>query len=136
MSDALKLELVSPEKELVSRMVRAVLAPGLEGYFEVRPGHAPVLSILRPGVLRITEISGAETKFFVRGGYVEVGGDVMSVLAEYAAPLEEFSSDRLEREIRWAEEDLQDARNEEERRKLAERLDFLRALQTALETGF
>ena len=136
MADALKLELVSPEKELASRMVRAVLVPGLEGYFEVRPGHAPVLSILRPGVLRITEISNAETKFFVRGGYVEIGNDEMSVLAEHAVPLEEFRAEQLEQEIRWAEEDLQDARNDEERRKLTERLDFLRALKTALETGF
>ena len=136
MADALKLELVSPEKELASRMVRAVLVPGLEGYFEVRPGHAPVLSILRPGVLRITEISRAETKFFVRGGYVEVGGDMVSVLAEYAMPLEQFNAGELEREIRIAEEILQDARNEEERRKLAERLDFLKGLREALQTGF
>ena len=136
MADTLKLELVSPERELASRVVRAVLVPGLEGYFEVRPGHAPVLSILRPGVLRITEISNAETKFFVRGGYVEVGGDEVSVLAEYAAPLEQFTPDQLAQEIRWAEEDLADARNDEERRKLTERLDFLRALKTALETGF
>ena len=136
MADALKLELVSPERELASRVVRAVLVPGIDGYFEVRPGHAPVLSILRPGVLRITEISSAETKFFVRGGYVEVGGDEISVLAEYAVPLEQFTPDQLAQEIRWAEEDLQDARNEDERRKLSERLDFLRALQTALETGF
>ena len=136
MADALKLELVSPEKELASRMVREVLVPGLEGYFEVRPGHAPVLSILRPGVLRITEISNAETKFFVRGGYVEVSNDEMSVLAEYAVPLEKFDINVLEQEIRWAEEDLQDARNDEERRKLVERLDFLQALRTALEKGF
>ena len=136
MADVLKLELVSPEKELASRVVRAVLVPGLEGYFEVRPGHAPVLSLLRPGVLRITEISNAETAFFVRGGFVEIGNDEMSVLAEYAVPLEQFTPDQLAQEIRWAEEDLQDARNEEESRKLRERLDFLRALQTALETGF
>ncbi len=135
MANALKLELVSPEKELASRQVKAVLVPGLEGEFEVMPGHAPVLSILRPGVLRITEISGAETKFFVRGGYVEVSNDVMSVLAEYAIPLEELNPERLEQEIRWAEEDLQDARNDEERRKLAERLDFLKALREALKTG-
>ena len=135
MADALKLELVSPEKELASRVVREVLVPGLEGYFEVRPGHAPVLSILRPGVLRITEISGAETKFYVRGGYVETDGEEISVLAEYAAPLDEFNSEKLAREIRWAEEDLADARNDEERRKLQERLDFLKALAEALKTA-
>ena len=135
MADVLRLELVSPEKELASRQVKAVQVPGLEGEFEVMPGHAPVLSILRPGVLRITEISGAETRFFVRGGYVEVSNDVMSVLAEYAIPLEELDPQKLEQEIRWAEEDLQDARNDEERRKLTERLDFLKALRAALTMG-
>ncbi len=133
MADALKLELVSPEKELASRMVKAVQAPGVEGAFEVLPGHAPVLSILRPGVLVITEISGAETKFYVRGGYVEVAGDVMSVLAEYAIPLEQLNAEKIEREIRWAQEDLEDARNDEERRKLKERLDFLTSLREALQ---
>ena len=132
MADALKLELVSPEKELASRMVKAVQVPGLEGAFEVLPGHAPVLSVLRPGVLVITELSGAQTKFFVRGGYVEVANDEMSVLAEYAIPLEELSTARIEEEIRWAQEDLEDARNDEERRKLRERLDFLTALRDAL----
>ncbi len=133
MAEALKLELVSPEKELVSRQVKAVQVPGLEGAFEVLPGHAPVLSILRPGVLGITEVSGTETKFFVRGGYVEVAGDEMSVLAEYAIPVEQLNPAQIEQEIRWAQEDLEDARNDEERRKLQERLDFLQALADALK---
>ena len=133
MAEALKLELVSPEKELASRLVKAVQVPGLEGAFEVLPGHAPVLSILRPGVLAITEISGAETKFFVRGGYVEVAGDEMSVLAEYAIPIEQLDAAKIEQEIRWAQEDLEDARNDEERRKLRERLDFLKSLAEALK---
>ena len=133
MADALKLALVSPEKELAARVVKAVQVPGLEGAFEVLPGHAPVLSILRPGVLVITEISGAETRFYVRGGYVEVAGDEMSVLAEYAIPLEQLNAEKIEREIRWAQEDLEDARNDEERRKLKERLDFLTSLREALQ---
>ncbi len=136
MADALKLELVSPERELASRLVKGVVAPGLEGAFEVLPGHAPVLSILRPGVLSITEISGAQTRFFVRGGYVEAGGEQISVLAEYAVPLEQFDSAAIAREISWAEEDLQDARNDEERRKLKERLDFLKSLEQALRSGW
>ncbi len=136
MAEALKLELVSPERELASRLVKAVVVPGLEGAFEVLPGHAPVLSILRPGVLAITELSGAETKFFVRGGYVEAGGEQISVLAEYAVPLEEFDAAAIAQEIRWAEEDLEDARNDEERRRLKERLDFLKSLEQALQSGW
>ena len=135
MADALKLELVSPEKELASRMVRAVVVPGVEGEFEVLPGHAPVLSILRPGVLAITEISDKPTKFFVRGGYAEVANDEVIVLAEYAIPLEELNAARIEEEIRWAREDLEDARNEEEARKLRERLDFLISLKEALQAA-
>ncbi len=133
MAEALKLELVSPEKELASRLVRQVLVPGLEGEFMVMPGHAPVLSTLKPGVLAITEISGAETRYFVRGGYAEVAEDQLIVLAERAIPLEQLDAAEIDREIRWAEKD--DARDEEERRKLQERLDFLRQLKQALELG-
>ncbi len=133
MADAFNLDLVSPEKLLVSRLVKSVQVPGLEGDFEVLPDHAPVLSTIRPGVLVITETSGAEKKFYVRGGFVEMSGENMSVLAEYAIPLEQLNPAKLEQEIRWAEEDLQDARNDEERRKLKERLDFLVSLRDALQ---
>jgi F-type H+-transporting ATPase subunit epsilon len=135
MAEALKLELVSPEKELASRMVRQVVVPGLEGEFMVLPGHAPVLSTIRPGVLAITEISGAETRYFVRGGYAEVANDQLIVLAERAIPLEQLDAAEIDREIRWAQEDLEDARDDEERRKLKERLDFLKQLKQALELG-
>ncbi|HHN73443.1 MAG TPA: F0F1 ATP synthase subunit epsilon [Thermopetrobacter sp.] len=135
MAEAVKLELVSPEKELAARLVRQVLVPGMEGEFVVMPGHAPMLTTLRPGVLAITEIAGAETRYFVRGGYAEVAGDQLIVLAERAIPLEQLDAVEIEREIRWAEEDLEDARDDEERRKLGERLDFLKQLKQALELG-
>ncbi len=135
MAEAIQLELVSPEKELASRLVKQVLVPGTEGEFQVMPDHAPVLTTLKPGVLAITEISGAETRFFVRGGYAEVADNQLIVLAERAIPLEQLSTAEIEQEIRWAEEDLEDARDDEERRKLQERLDFLNQLKQALELG-
>ncbi len=135
MAEALKLELVSPEKELASRLVKQVVVPGTEGEFVAMPGHAPLLSTIKPGVLVISEISGQETRYFVRGGYAEMAYDQLIVLAERAIPLKQLDAAEIEKEIRWAEEDLEDARDDEERRKLQERLDFLKQLKQALELG-
>ncbi len=135
MADALRLELVSPEKELASRMVKQVLVPGVEGEFMAMPDHAPVLSTIKPGVLVISEISGQETRYFVRGGYAEMANDQLIILAERAIPLKELDLAEIEREITWAREDLEDARNDEERHALQERLDFLKQLKQALELG-
>ncbi len=135
MAEALKLELVSPEKELAARLVKQVVVPGTEGEFVAMPGHAPLLSTIKPGVLVISEISGQETRYFVRGGYAEMANDQLIVLAERAIPLKQLDAAEIEKEIRWAEEDLEDARDDEERRKLQERLDFLRQLKQALELG-
>ncbi len=135
MADALRLELVSPEKELASRQVKQVVVPGVEGEFVAMPDHAPLLSTLKPGVLVIGEISGQETRYFVRGGYAEMANNQLIVLAERAIPLKQLDAAEIEKEIRWAEEDLEDARGDEEKRKLQERLDFLRQLKQALELG-
>ncbi len=135
MAEALKLELVSPERELASRLVKQVVVPGIEGEFVAMPEHAPLLSTIKPGVLVISEISGQETRYFVRGGYAEMANNQLIVLAERAIPLKQLDAAEIEKEIRWAEEDLEDARDDEERRKLQERLDFLRQLKQALELG-
>ncbi len=132
MADMLKLELVSPEAELLTQMVREVVIPGAEGAFAAMPGHAPVLAGLRPGVLAIVDDTGASIDYFVRGGFAEVDARRVVVLAERAIPLAELDTAELEREIRWAQEDLEDARDEEERRKRQERLDFLKQLKDAL----
>ena len=72
MADALKFELVSPEKLLKSGDVRQVTMPGTEGDFTVLINHAPVLSTLRPGVIDVVGEDGTEEKIFVRGGFAEV----------------------------------------------------------------
>jgi len=135
MADAMRLEFVSPEKELASRQVKQVAVPGVEGEFVAMPDHAPVLSTLKPGVLVIGEISGQETRYFVRGGYAEMADNQLIVLAERAIPLKELSATDIAEEITWAREDLEDARSDEEKRKLQERLDFLEQLRQALELG-
>jgi len=132
MADLFKFELVSPEELLLSQKVRQVLVPGTEGNFTVLPGHAPVLSTLRPGVLDVLDEAGREERIYVRGGIAEVNPNGLTVLAENAVPLAELSPEMLSQQIRNAEEDVADATDDEKRRRAQEALDHLRDLQGAL----
>lgn len=133
MAALFKFELVSPEQLLLSDNVRQVVVPGTEGYFAVLPGHAPVLSTLRPGVIDITDEAGREERVYVRGGFAEVNPQGLTVLAEEAIPLAELSAATLAEQVRNAEEDVADATDDEKRRRAQEALDHLRGLQQALK---
>jgi F-type H+-transporting ATPase subunit epsilon len=132
MADLFKFELVSPEDLLLSQDVQQVLVPGTEGNFTVLPGHAPVLSTLRPGVIDVTDEAGNEERIYVRGGVAEVNPKGLTVLAEEAVPLAELSPEMLAQQIKNAEEDVADATEDEKRRRAQESLDHLRDLQNAL----
>jgi F-type H+-transporting ATPase subunit epsilon len=128
----LKFELVSPERLLLSAGVQQVTVPGTEGEFTVLPDHAPVLSTLRPGVVDVITAEGTHERIFVRGGFAEVNPAGLTVLAEVALPLAELDSTALENEIRNAEEDVADAKDDEARRRAQESLDHLRELKAAM----
>jgi F-type H+-transporting ATPase subunit epsilon len=83
MADKLQFSLVSPEEELFSGQVDQVDAPGSEGDFGVFPGHAPFMSALREGPVRVT-IDGQSKTYDVRGGFADVTPDGLTILAEYA----------------------------------------------------
>jgi F-type H+-transporting ATPase subunit epsilon len=133
MADLFKFELVSPEDLLLSQDVRQVLVPGTEGNFTVLPGHAPVLSTLRPGVLDVIDEEGREERIYVRGGIAEVNPNGLTVLAENAVPLAELSPEMLAQQTKNAEDDVADAGDDETRRRAQESLDHLRDLQSALK---
>jgi F-type H+-transporting ATPase subunit epsilon len=128
----LKFELVSPERLLLSAEVQQVTVPGTEGLFTVLPHHAPVLSTLRPGVVDVVTAEGTVERIFVRGGFAEVNRLGLTVLAEVAIPLAELDSKALESQIRDAEEDVSDARDDETRRRAQESLDHLRDLRAVV----
>jgi F-type H+-transporting ATPase subunit epsilon len=134
MAALFKFELVSPEDLLLSEDVQQVLVPGTEGNFTVLPGHAPLLSTMRPGVIDMVGENGDEERIYVRGGIAEVNPQGLTVLAEEAVPLAELSSDMLAQQVKNAEEDVADATDDEKRRRAQEALDHLRDLQTALST--
>lgn len=129
---ALHFELVSPERLLFSGDVAEVDIPGTEGDMGILPGHAPVLSTLRPGVVTITKDGGQKERIFVRGGFAEVNPQGLTLLAEVAVPIAELNAERLAQEVRDAQEDVSDAQDDEARRRAQENLDHLQALQSAL----
>ncbi|TMJ39644.1 MAG: F0F1 ATP synthase subunit epsilon [Alphaproteobacteria bacterium] len=129
---ALHFELVSPERLLFSGEVAEVDIPGTDGDMGILPGHAPVLSTLRPGVVTITKEGGAKERIFVRGGFAEVNPQGLTLLAEVAVPIAELDAARLAQEVRDAQEDVSDAQDDETRRRAQENLDHLLALQSAL----
>ena len=132
MADTFKFELVSPERLLVSREVEQVLVPGSEGDFTMLAHHAPLLTSLRPGLLEIVSGAAERRRYFVRGGFAEVGPQGLTVLAETAIDLVELEAETLNQAIKDAEEDIADAKEETVRDRAKTQLDHLRQVQTTL----
>jgi len=125
-------ELVSPEKLLFSGEVEAVVVPGIEGQFTVMKDHAPVMTVLKAGIVEIDETATKKSKLFVRGGFADVAAGGLILLAEQATPLEQFDAAKLAQEIKNAEEDLADAKTEESLKLAADKLDQLNELKAAI----
>lgn len=134
MADTFNFELVSPERLLMSEEVEQVDVPGSEGDFGVLAHHAPFISTLRPGLMKI-RAGGRTSEIFVRGGLAEVRPNSLTVLAEQAIPIEEFDEGALAEEIRNAEEDVADARDPVALHKAEMQLAQLRDVVTALKAA-
>lgn len=128
----LHFELVSPEKLLLSGEAEMVTLPGTEGEMGIMPGHAPLITSLRPGVIEVEGLPAAEGRIFVAGGFAEVAADRLTVLAEEAIAVAELSRADLEQRIKDAEEDLEDAKDDDARRRAQQRIDHLRDLLGAV----
>ena len=132
MPDAFKFELVSPERLLVSGQVEQVLVPGAEGDMTVLAHHAPVLTTLRPGVLDIGMPGGEHRRYFISGGFAEIGASGLTVLAETAIDLIELDAGQIAQAVQDAEEDVADVAEGAIRDRAQTRLDHLRQVQSAL----
>ncbi|MDY6908250.1 MAG: F0F1 ATP synthase subunit epsilon [Chloroflexota bacterium] len=105
----LKFEIVTAERVLYSDEVDIVVAPGAEGQLGILPSHAPLLTILQPGELKVRK-DGEETVMFVSGGFMEVMQNRVTVLADTAERAEEIDVARAEAARRRAEERLAEHR--------------------------
>jgi F-type H+-transporting ATPase subunit epsilon len=124
MADKIQLEVVTPERRVLSEPVDMVTVPGLGGELGILPGHTPLISQLQTGVLTYVQ-SGKSFQLHVSGGFVEVRDDLVSVLAEVAERPEEIdatkaraSRERLEKQLNgWTgtEEDFEIAKTELDR---------------------
>lgn len=89
----MQFELVTPAKKIASFEASQVIIPGSEGMFGVLKGHQPILSMLKPGLLRVVAADGSEQAFTVGNGFVDVTGKSVSVLTETAALYQGISAE-------------------------------------------
>jgi F-type H+-transporting ATPase subunit epsilon len=108
---ALKLVVVTPEKKVVDTDTDQVEVPGELGYLGILPGHAPLISLLKTGVLSYGA-AGGEKSLAISTGFVEVVGDAVSVLADVAEEPREVDAAAAEKERALAEEELKTASRE------------------------
>ncbi len=124
---AIKLDIVTPEKQVMSDTVDIVTVPTLSGEAGILPNHAPLISALKPGVLSFTK-NGAVQKLAVSGGFVEVGVNTVSVLVETAETADEINAEQARVEKEEAEKALAAAKDSlEEMQPVVEKLERAQA---------
>ncbi len=132
MSDTLHFELVSPERLLMEIEASSIVVPGSEGDFMVLPRHAPLMSTIRPGVVSVKEVGNDNSiDLFVRGGFADVTPKGLVILAEEAIFVKDLSKADLEQKAKDANEDVHDAKSDEELQKAQAELYQLKELLSA-----
>ena len=122
MADQIELELVTPERLLVSQPVDMVVVPGTEGNFGVLPGHAPLISTIRPGTIDIyQDRTTIIQRIFVAGGIAEVTPERCTVLADEALPPDELDRGAIEAELQTVQGNLPSLREQVARATGSER---------------
>lgn len=111
MADRLQFELVSPERRLAAADATQVQIPGVTGDFTAMPNHAPFVTTLRPGIVRVVMPTGT-AEFVVTGGFAEVSATAATILAEQAAPRDAASREMLDEMVTGAERSLAEATGE------------------------
>jgi F-type H+-transporting ATPase subunit epsilon len=123
MADGVKIEIVSPERLVVSEQARSVTVPGADGYFTVLGEHAPLMSTLKPGFITVTDMSNIAHVFYVRGGFADVAPEGLTILAEEARPVADFNRTEIEALIASGQTALQAANTAAEQDRLTNELD-------------
>ena len=128
-----QLELVSPEKLLLSRKVDMVVFPAAEGEMGVLAGHAPMIVSLRGGVIAVHEGGQVTERLFVAGGFAEVSADRVTILADEATPLASLSKSEAQSRLAEAEAAFAAAANDapEKREPMMARMLAARAMVEA-----
>ena len=135
------LEITTAERQVYGEEVDMLIAPGVDGQLGILPRHAPLMTMLQPGELTIRK-GGADTYFAVSGGFMEVLGDRVIILADACERSDEISEERAQEAIRRAQEriasrpaDMQMQRALASLRRAQARLDTVRRRRPRAGSG-
>ena len=128
MAEGVKLEIVSPEKLLLSETVKSVTVPGTEGYFTVMGEHSPLMTTLKPGFVTVTGNDNVAHVYYVRGGFADVSPEGLTLLAEEAEDIAQFDRTKIESLIAAGLTALQATNVADEQMRLQEEIDSWRNL--------
>jgi F-type H+-transporting ATPase subunit epsilon len=110
----LEIQLVTPERRVLSVQADEAIIPGALGLFGVRPGHTPFLSLMEPGVLTLKEGASAQS-YFIGGGFVEVANDQVRVMADQAEPVAAIDVSSVKQRLEAAQNRLKSLSAEDAR---------------------
>ncbi len=132
MPDKVEFELVAPEALVASATADMVVVPGTEGDFGVLPGHAPMISLVRPGVIDIHDEGAVTERIFVAGGFAEVTQTRLTVLVEEAAPVDALDRGAIEARLEGAEKEAGAAETEEQKAAAEKEIALAQAMLAAI----
>lgn len=101
----MQLDIITAERLVYSEEVEALVAPGIEGQLGILPRHAPMMTVLEPGEIMIRK-GGQETYLVVGGGFLEVLGNKLTILADTAERSEEIDEARAQAAMQRAQEQI------------------------------
>ena len=133
MADKVLVELVTPVEVVLAREVDMVVVPGGDGDFGILPGHAPLLSTLRPGVVDIYEAGAISDSVFVADGFAEATEARVTILAEEALTMSEATAEEANARLKEARRRLDEAEDDAGRAAGERALGAAEALAQALE---
>ena len=131
MADKLHFSLVSPARELFSGEVDHVIAPGTDGEFGVLVNHAPFMSTVKNGVVRVEDGGETTMRLFVRGGFADVTPAGLTILAEEAVNMDSVSAESVQKDLDEARQALL-AEGKDASVALEEQVAYLESLKAAL----
>ena len=130
MQDTYKMEIVSPEKVIFSdENVQEVVLPSYEGEMGILKDHIPIISFLRPGIVRILKSSENVNSFFVQDGIIEFYNNNLTILSSKIVNIKNLNKEKISQLITETEKILNDKKLNDDNRYLANhRIDALRSL--------
>ena len=130
--DLVQVDLVTPEQQYASVEASLVEVPGTMGDFGVLPGHSPLISTIRPGVITISLTTGGKQRYVALGGISEVTTERCTILAEYLEDVTTVTREQAEKRLNQARKAASDVYSDEEKRVAERELRIAEALASGL----